>query len=74
MKKKRLKIDFFAILHPLFLMMLGLLFYFFAFILIWFITELAKLKKKRTFIPYIFPSSFVQSYFFAFIFHPSFFY
>ena len=40
MKKKRLKIDFFAILHPLFLMMLGLLFYFFAFILIWFITEL----------------------------------
>ena len=31
MKKKRLKIDFFAILHPLFLMMLGLLFYFFAF-------------------------------------------
>ena len=43
MKKKRLKIDFFAILHPLFLMMLGLLFYFFAFILIWFITELAKL-------------------------------
>lgn len=29
MKKKRLKIDFFAILHPLFLMMLGLLFLFF---------------------------------------------
>lgn len=28
MKKKRLKLDFFAILHPLFLMMLGLIFYF----------------------------------------------
>ena len=48
MKKKRLKIDFFAILHPLFLMMLGLLFYFFAFILIWFITELAKLIEGKT--------------------------
>lgn len=55
MKKKRLKIDFFAILHPLFLMMLGLLFYFFAFILIWFITELAKLIEGKTdFLPYIF--------------------
>ena len=48
MKKKRLKLDFFAILHPLFLMMLGLLFYFFAFILIWFITELAKLIEGKT--------------------------
>ena len=48
MKKKRLKIDFFAILHPLFLMMLGLIFYFFAFILIWFITELAKLIEGKT--------------------------
>ena len=48
MKKKRLKIDFFAILHPLFLMMLGLLFYFFAFILIWFLTELAKLIEGKT--------------------------
>ena len=48
MKKKRLKIDLFAILHPLFLMMLGLLFYFFAFILIWFITELAKLIEGKT--------------------------
>ena len=46
MKKKRLKIDFFAILHPLFLMILGLIFYFFAFILIWFITELAKLMAR----------------------------
>ena len=34
MNKRRLKLDFFAILHPLFLMMLGLIFYFFAFILI----------------------------------------
>ena len=33
MKKKRLKIDFFAILHPLFLMTLGLIFYFAGFIL-----------------------------------------
>ena len=48
MKKKRLKLDFFAILHPLFLMMLGLLFYFFAFILIWFLTELAKLIEGKT--------------------------
>ena len=48
MKKKRLKLDFFAILHPLFLMMLGLMFYFFAFILIWFITELAKLIEGKT--------------------------
>ena len=48
MKKKRLKIDFFAILHPLFLMILGLIFYFFAFILIWFITELAKLIEGKT--------------------------
>ena len=28
MKKRRLNLDFFAILHPLFLMMLGLIFYF----------------------------------------------
>ena len=48
MKKKRLKIDFFAILHPLFLMTLGLIFYFFAFILIWFLTELAKLIEGKT--------------------------
>ena len=48
MKKKRLKLDFFAILHPLFLMMLGLMFYFFAFILIWFITELTKLIEGKT--------------------------
>ncbi|MFR4697342.1 MAG: hypothetical protein ACLT8V_02045 [Streptococcus salivarius] len=48
MKKKRLKLDFFAILHPLFLMMLGLIFYFFAFILIWFITELTKLIEGKT--------------------------
>ena len=48
MKKKRLKLDFFAILHPLFLMMLGLIFYFFAFILIWFLTELAKLIEGKT--------------------------
>lgn len=48
MNKRRLKLDFFAILHPLFLMMLGLIFYFFAFILIWFITELAKLIEGKT--------------------------
>ena len=48
MKKKRLKLDFFAILNPLFLMMLGLIFYFFAFILIWFLTELAKLIEGKT--------------------------
>ena len=48
MNKRRLKLDFFAILHPLFLMMLGLLFYFFAFILIWFITELEKLIEGKT--------------------------
>lgn len=28
MKKKRLKLDFFAILHPFFLLMIGLIFYF----------------------------------------------
>ena len=48
MNKRRLNLDFFAILHPLFLMMLGLIFYFFAFILIWFITELAKLIEGKT--------------------------
>ena len=48
MKKKRLKLDFFAILHPLFLMMIGLMFYFSPFILIWFITELAKLIQGKT--------------------------
>ena len=48
MNKRRLKLDFFAILHPLFLMMLGLIFYFFAFILIWFITELEKLIEGKT--------------------------
>lgn len=48
MNKRRLKLDFFAILHPLFLMMLGLMFYFFAFILIWFITELTKLIEGKT--------------------------
>lgn len=48
MNKRRLKLDFFAILHPLFLMMLGLIFYFFAFILIWFITELTKLIEGKT--------------------------
>ena len=48
MNKRRLKLDFFAILHPLFLMMLGLIFYFFAFILIWFLTELAKLIEGKT--------------------------
>ncbi len=48
MKKKRLKLDFFAICHALFLMMLGLIFYFFAFILIWFLTELAKLIEGKT--------------------------
>ena len=47
MKKKQLKLDFFAILHPLFLMMLGLIFYFFAFILIWFITELTKMIEGK---------------------------
>ena len=47
MKKNRLKIDFFAILHPLFLMTLGLIFYFFAFILIWFITELAEMIQGK---------------------------
>ena len=60
MKKKRLKIDFFAILHPLFLMMLGLLFYFFAFILIWFITELTKLIEGKTVLSY--PISLFTSY------------
>ena len=64
MNKRRLKLDFFAILHPLFLMMLGLIFYFFAFILIWFITELAKLiEGRRTFIPYIFITSYLSSLF-----------
>ena len=48
MNKRRLKLDFFAILHLLFLMMLGLIFYFFAFILIWFITELTKLIEGKT--------------------------
>lgn len=48
MNKRRLNLDFFAILHPLFLMMLGLMFYFFAFILIWFITELTKLIEGKT--------------------------
>ena len=48
MNKRRLNLDFFAILHPLFLMMLGLIFYFFAFILIWFITELTKLIEGKT--------------------------
>ena len=48
MNKRRLKLDFFAILHPLFLMMLGLIFYFFAFILIWFITELEKMIEGKT--------------------------
>ena len=48
MNKRRLKLDFFAVLHPLFLMMLGFIFYFFAFILIWFITELTKLIEGKT--------------------------
>ena len=47
MNKRRSKLDFFAILHPLFLMMLGLIFYFFAFILIWFITELEKMIQGK---------------------------
>ena len=33
MKKKRLKLDFFAIFHPFFLLLIGLIFYFVGFIL-----------------------------------------
>ena len=47
MNKRRLKLDFFAILHPLFLIMLGLLFYLFAFILIWFITGLVEMIQGK---------------------------
>ena len=59
MKKKRLKIDFFAILHPLFLMMLGLLFYFFAFILIWFY-RIGKADRRKDGLSY--PISLFTSY------------
>ena len=47
MNKRRLKLDFFAILHPLFLIMLGLLFYLFAFILIWFINGLVEMIQGK---------------------------
>ena len=47
MNKRRLKLDFFAILHPLFLIVLGLLFYLFAFILIWFITGLVEMIQGK---------------------------
>lgn len=60
MNKRRLKLDFFAILHPLFLMMLGLIFYFFAFILTWFITGVGKDDTRKDRLSY--PISLFTSY------------
>ncbi|MFR2572547.1 MAG: hypothetical protein ACLS9T_05745 [Streptococcus salivarius] len=64
-EKETVKNRFFAILHPLFLMMLGLLFYFFAFILIWFITELDKddRRKDRLSYPIFLFTSYLSSLF-----------
>ena len=47
-EKEAVKTRFFAICHAFFLRMIGLIFYFFAFILIWFLTELAKLIEGKT--------------------------
>ena len=56
MKKKQLKLDFFAILHPLFLMMLGLIFYFFAFILIYRIGKADRRKDRLSYPIFLFTS------------------
>ena len=58
MNKRRLKLDFFAILHPLFLMMLGLIFYFVGFIHDININTLSELTES-----FKFPSSLLQAFF-----------
>ena len=58
MKKKRLKLDFFAIFHPFFLLLIGLIFYFAGFIHDINTNTLSELTES-----FKFPSSLLQAFF-----------
>ena len=58
MNKRRLKLDFFAILHPFFLLMIGLIFYFAGFIHDINTNTLSELTER-----FKFPSSLLQAFF-----------